>query len=56
MTSVQARYEYKYIRCVRNTVEREVNKLAREGYRVVMMNEDHHGSIFVTLERATGSA
>ena len=56
MSTGQAQYEYKYIRCVRNTVEREINKLAQEGYRVVMMNEDGHGSIFVTLERATGDA
>ena len=56
MNEAKTLYEYKYIRCVRNSVEREVNKLAQEGYRVIMMNEDHHGSIFITLERATGSA
>lgn len=54
MTTVQAPYEYKYIRCVRNTVEREINKLAQEGYRVITVYEDK-GMIYVTLERATGS-
>ena len=55
MTNVQAPYEYKYIRCIRKTVEREVNKLAQEGYRVVMVSETNVGEVYVTLERATGS-